>query len=58
MNQTSLYASVQPIEKVTVFTAFDYDDYNYPASNFGLQHTSSYSPSLGASWDPLQACTF
>ena len=52
-NQTSLYVSVQPIEKVTVYSAFDYDDYNYPASNFGLQHTSSYSPSLGASWDPL-----
>jgi outer membrane receptor protein involved in Fe transport len=53
MNQTSLYASAQPIDRVTVFSAFDYDDYNYPASNFGLQHTSSYSPSVGVSWDPL-----
>ena len=52
-NQTSLYASVQPIENLTLFAAFDYDDYNYPASDFGLQHTSNYSPSLGASWDPL-----
>ncbi|HXR34622.1 MAG TPA: MtrB/PioB family outer membrane beta-barrel protein, partial [Candidatus Binataceae bacterium] len=53
LNQTSLYASVQPIEKLTLSTAFNYDDYNYPASDFGLQHTSSYSPSVGASWDPL-----
>ncbi len=52
-NQTSLYVSVQPIEKLTLFTSFDYDDYNYPASDFGLQHTSSYSPSVGVSWDPL-----
>jgi len=53
VNQTSLYASVQPIETLTLFSAFNYDDYNYPSSDFGLQHTSSYTPSLGASWDPL-----
>jgi MtrB/PioB family decaheme-associated outer membrane protein len=53
VNQTSLYASVQPIEKLTLFSAFDYDDYNYPSSDFGLRHTSSYSPSVGASWDPM-----
>jgi len=53
VNQTSLYASVQPIENLTVFSAFNYDDYNYPSSDFGLQHTSSYSPSVGASWDPI-----
>ena len=53
VNQTSLYASVQPIETLTLFSAFNYDDYNYPASDFGLRHTSSYSPSVGASWDPL-----
>ncbi len=53
LNQTSLYASVQPIEQLTLFAAFSYDNYNYPASDFGLQHTSSYTPSLGASWDPL-----
>ena len=55
VNQTSLYASAQPIEKLTLFTAFNYDDYNYPSTDFGLQHTSSYSPSVGASWDPLPA---
>ncbi|HKN02024.1 MAG TPA: MtrB/PioB family outer membrane beta-barrel protein [Candidatus Binataceae bacterium] len=54
VNQTSLYASVQPIETLTLFSAFNYDNYNYPASTFGLQHTSSYSPSVGASWDPLE----
>jgi MtrB/PioB family decaheme-associated outer membrane protein len=53
VNQTSLYASAQPIEKLTLFAAFSYDDYNYPSTDFGLQHTSSYSPSVGASWDPL-----
>ncbi|HEY9157311.1 MtrB/PioB family outer membrane beta-barrel protein [Candidatus Binatus sp.] len=53
VNQTSLYASVQPIETLTLFTAFSYDDDNYPSTDFGLQHTSSYSPSVGASWDPL-----
>ncbi|MFZ0887959.1 MAG: MtrB/PioB family outer membrane beta-barrel protein [Candidatus Binataceae bacterium] len=53
VNQTSLYASAQPIENLTLFAAFNYDDYNYPASDFGLQHTSDYSPSVGASWDPL-----
>ncbi|MGA7871339.1 MAG: MtrB/PioB family outer membrane beta-barrel protein [Candidatus Binatus sp.] len=53
VNQTSLYASVQPIEHLTMFAAFNYDDYNYPSTDFGLQHTSSYSPSVGASWDPL-----
>jgi MtrB/PioB family decaheme-associated outer membrane protein len=52
-NQTSLYVSAQPIEQLTLFAAFDYDDENYPASDFGLQHSSSYSPSVGASWDPL-----
>jgi hypothetical protein len=36
LNQTSLYASAQPIENLTLFTAFNYDDYNYPASEFGL----------------------
>lgn len=53
VNQTSLYASVQPIETLTLFSAFSYDDYNYPSTDFGLQHTSSYSPSVGGSWDPL-----
>jgi hypothetical protein len=53
VNQASLYASVQPIETLTVFTAFNYDYHNYPASDFGLQYSSSYSPSVGASWDPL-----
>jgi MtrB/PioB family decaheme-associated outer membrane protein len=53
VNQTSLYASVQPIENLTLFSAFNYDNYNYPSTDFGLQHTSSYSPSVGASWDPL-----
>jgi MtrB/PioB family decaheme-associated outer membrane protein len=53
VNQTSLYASVQPTEKLTLFAGFDYDDYNYPSSDFGLQHSSSYSPSLGMSYDPL-----
>ena len=54
VNQTSLYVSAQPIEKLTLFAAFNYDDYNYPSTDFGLQHTSSYSPSVGASWDPLE----
>lgn len=53
VNQASLYASVQPVEKLTLFTAFNYDYRNYPSSEFGLQYTSSYSPSVGASWDPL-----
>ena len=53
VNQTSLYASAQPIEQLTLFAAFNYDDYNYPSSDFGLQHTSDYSPSVGASWEPL-----
>ena len=58
VNQTSLFASVQPIENLTLFTAFNYDDYNYPASDFGLQHTSSYSPSGGPVGIRFQACTF
>ncbi len=53
VNQTSLYASAQPIEQLSLFASFDYDDYNYPSSDFGLQHTSDYSPSVGASWEPL-----
>jgi MtrB/PioB family decaheme-associated outer membrane protein len=61
VNQTSLYVSVQPfgeqkepaIENLSLFAAFNYDDDNYPSTDFGLQHTSSYSPSVGASWDPL-----
>jgi MtrB/PioB family decaheme-associated outer membrane protein len=58
VNQTSLYASVQPIEKVSLFSSFSYDDYNYPSTDFGLQHTSSYTPSVGASYDPLPTLHF
>jgi MtrB/PioB family decaheme-associated outer membrane protein len=53
VNQTSLYASAQPIETLTLFAAFNYDDYRYPNSDFGLEHTSDYSPSAGASWEPI-----
>ena len=53
VNQTTLYATVQPVETLTMFAAFYYDDYNYPDSDFGLQHTSSYTPAVGVSWDPL-----
>jgi len=58
VNQTSLYASAQPIEQLTLFAAFNYDDYNYPSSDYGLQHTSDYSPSVGASWEPLPGMHF
>ncbi len=53
VNQTTLYAAVQPVENLTMFAAFYYDDYNYPNSDFGLQHTSNYTPAVGVSWDPL-----
>jgi MtrB/PioB family decaheme-associated outer membrane protein len=54
VNQTELYSQVQVTKEVGLFAAFDYDDYNFPGSDFGLQHSSSYSPSLGVSWEPAE----
>ncbi len=53
VNQASFYTQVIPLEGITVFAQFDYDDYNYPASDIGLQHWSDYSPSVGMTYSPL-----
>jgi hypothetical protein len=67
VNQTSLYAQVMPFgaqqeeasfRNLVLYGAFDYSDYNYPASDFGLQHTSTYTPSVGGSYDPLPGVHF
>ena len=53
VNQTSLYGQAQVGKGIGLYAGFDYDDYNYPSSVIGLQHTSSYSPSVGVSYDPM-----
>ena len=58
VNQTSVYAQVLPVDKVALFAGFSYDDYNYPDSDIGLRHSSSYAPSLGASYEPLEGMHF
>ncbi len=58
VDQTSFYAQLQPDDKIALFTGFSYDVYNYPDSNIGLRHTSSYSPSIGASYAPLAGMHF
>ena len=58
VNQTSFYTQVQPDEKVALFAGFSYDVYDYPDSSIGLRHTSSYGPSLGASYEPLPGMHF
>jgi len=58
VDQTSFYAQAQPNEKLGLFASFSYDNYGYPGSDLGLQHSSSYSPSFGASYEPLQDVHF
>jgi MtrB/PioB family decaheme-associated outer membrane protein len=53
VNQAELYAQAMPREDLTLFASFDYDDYNFPATDIGLQHASSYSPSVGVNYAPF-----
>jgi MtrB/PioB family decaheme-associated outer membrane protein len=53
LDQFSLQAQTQPLKNLTLATDFEYDEYNYGSSNLGLQHTSSYSPSVSATYDPI-----
>jgi MtrB/PioB family decaheme-associated outer membrane protein len=53
VNQANLYMQVQPRKDTTFYAEFDYDDYYFPASDLGLQHSSDYSPSVGATWNPF-----
>jgi MtrB/PioB family decaheme-associated outer membrane protein len=61
VNQFSLSGDVEPfhdsenswLNTLTLSAEMDYDDYSYPDSDFGLQHWSDYTPSVGLNWAPL-----
>ena len=60
VNQFNLYGSVRPfhdsedarLNSISLYASMGYDDYNYPASDIGLQHWSDYTPSAGVSYQP------
>ena len=60
VNQFNLYGSFRPfhdsenpkLNTISVYAAMDYDDYSYPSSEIGLQHSSDYTPSVGIAYQP------
>lgn len=60
VNQFNLYGSFRPfhasenpqLNSISIYAAMDYDDYRYPASEIGLQHSSDYTPSVGITYQP------
>jgi MtrB/PioB family decaheme-associated outer membrane protein len=60
VNQFNLSGSVRPFEasedawlsSLSIYASMGYDDYNYPASDIGLQHWSDYVPSVGINYEP------
>ncbi len=63
VNQFNLYGSVRPfhdsedtrLNSLSINASMAYDDYNFPASDIGLQHSSDYTPSVGVSYQPSDA---
>lgn len=58
VDKTDLSVQAEPTEKTTVYADFAYEYDNYPSSDIGTQYTSSYSPSVGASYDPVSWAHF
>ena len=69
VDQFSLYTDAKPfqasadtpwikarpwLKDLTLYAEMDYDNYSYPASDYGLQHWSDYTPSVGINWDPFK----
>jgi MtrB/PioB family decaheme-associated outer membrane protein len=62
VNQFNLFASGRPfhdsedarLNSISLTASMGYDDYNYPASDIGLQHWSDYTPSVGISYQPSE----
>ncbi len=60
VNQFNLSGSFHPfhssenpkLNSISVSAAMDYDDYRYPSSEIGLQHSSDYTPSVGVTYQP------
>jgi MtrB/PioB family decaheme-associated outer membrane protein len=62
VNQFNLSGSLRPfhssenpqLNSISLNAAMDYDDYNYPSSVIGLQHSSDYTPSVGVTYQPSE----
>jgi putative beta-barrel porin MtrB/PioB len=60
VNQFQLYGSVRPfhtsedpyLNSLSVYSAMNYDNYSYPASEIGRQQWSDYVPSVGIAYNP------
>ncbi|HTR25752.1 MAG TPA: MtrB/PioB family outer membrane beta-barrel protein [Terriglobales bacterium] len=60
VNQFNLYGSLRPfhasedprLNTISIYAAMDYDDNSFPASQIGLQHSSTYIPSVGLHYQP------
>ncbi|MGH7814409.1 MAG: MtrB/PioB family outer membrane beta-barrel protein [Candidatus Binataceae bacterium] len=49
------WVAANPWLRTLAFHAeMDYDNYSYPASDYGLQHWSNYVPSAGITWNPFK----
>ena len=62
MNQFNLYGSLRPfhssenplLSSLSLSAAMAYDNYSYPSSVIGLQHSSDYTPSVGVAYQPSE----
>lgn len=58
VHQFNIHAQVMPRKDLTFYAEANYDDYDYPASDAGRQHFSSYSPSVGVNYNPIERVNF
>ena len=62
VNQFNLSGSLRPfhssenpqLNSLSLSAAMNYDDYSYPSSVIGLQHSSDYTPSVGVTYQPSE----
>jgi hypothetical protein len=62
VNQFNLYGSLRPFHSsenpllgsLSLNAAMAYDNYSYPSSVIGLQHSSDYTPSFGVAYQPTE----
>ncbi len=58
IHQFNIHSQVMPRKDLTLYAEANYDDYNYPSSDAGRQHFSSYSPSAGVNYNPVERVNF
>ena len=58
IHQFNIHTQVMPRKDLTLYAEANYDDYDYPASEAGRQHFSSYSPSAGVNYNPVERVNF